>query len=208
MDKFEYYWEEMLATENAEIRLLQEKVQSINSYLQDLTDFLGAVSSENEKFLKINFPYGYIRTASTCREELKCVDNQNTKSNIAYSLMLSDLFTWLVNRTNIQGTLQEMIIKNEILVMASICETLSVLKVGKGKNYNQRIEKLFNQKIISEKIMGDLLWLWEIRVGVHIYELNKKEYQKYTIQDFLKAKETTKQFIIELNADTTDKIVV
>jgi hypothetical protein len=43
-----------------------------------------------------------------------CIENINTKSNIAYTLMLSDIFTWMLNRTTIQGTLKEMIIKNEL----------------------------------------------------------------------------------------------
>lgn len=199
MDEFEYYLEGIQQAEEAEIQAYQEKARIAGGLLQEISDFLGSATSESEKYLKICFPYGYIRDATNIRKGLLCIENTNTKSNIAYTLMLSDLFTWMLNRTTIQGTLQEMVIKNEILLMASICETLTIIHQGKKKSFNNRVEKMFLEQTISSELKDGLLWLWEKRVGVHIFELSEREFQKYTVADFIKSKEITQKLVNELN---------
>jgi hypothetical protein len=92
-----------------------------------------------------------------------------------------------------------MIIKNEILLMASICETITVVKVGKNTTYKKRLERLLNNTLIDIELKNELDWIWDKRIGVHIFELSQKEFQKYSIDDFLRAKNVTYRFIQELN---------
>jgi len=198
-DEYESYMHEALHAEEIEIQRLQDKLQIVNEGIQEISDFLSPGPSENEKYLKICFPSGYIRNADTFRNGLGCIEDNNIKSNIAYSLILSDLNTWLLNRTTIQGVLKEMIIKNEIHLMASICETIIFNKVGKRTGYNKQVEKMFQNKMISEEARDGLHWLWEIRRGIHLFDLDEKEFDKYTLEDFTKSKEVTNNLIKELN---------
>ena len=92
-----------------------------------------------------------------------------------------------------------MIIKNEIVKMAAICETLLVLFTSKKLGYKKRIAKLKDEHKISPESGKGLNWLWEIRAGIHLYELTEKEYNKYSVLDFRKAKDIGTRLVQELN---------
>ncbi len=68
--------------------------------------------------------------------------------------------------------------------MASICETIIVKVGGKGRNFAYRLKKLLEKDIISMELFNDLIWLWDRRKGIHLFELEKKEFQDYSEFDF------------------------
>lgn len=203
MNDFHFQQEEEQAAlyeeELAQIQIHKQKISQINILLQEVSSFLGPNRSQLEGELKMNFPYGYLRTASQFRELLSFLPEDHVRSNIAYHLILSDFYTWLVHRTNVQGTLQEMIIKNEIVIMASICETIIVKVGGKGRNFAERLKKLIAKEIITVELNDNLLWLWDRRKGIHLFELDNKEFLAYSELDFQKSKEITFSLIKTMN---------
>jgi hypothetical protein len=179
--------------------ILVEKMLTVNTLLQEVNDTLGPNESELEKELKLRFPRGYIRTANDFRKRLICVKNSTLKSNIAYQLMLSDLFSWLINRTDLFGTVKEMLIKYEVANMASIAETLTVIFTSKNKSLKDRLQMLLKNDKITGDTAKEVWWLWKFRQGIHLFEIAEQEYNKYEEQHFDRAAITVRRLLDELN---------
>lgn len=45
---------------------------------------------------------------------------------MAYALILTDVYRWITNRTDLFGIAKEMVLKSGIVLSGSICETLTV----------------------------------------------------------------------------------
>ena len=178
---------------------LIEKMGTANQLLQEINDALGRETSEIEKDLKLRFPRGYIRTADEFRNMFQCVKDDTMKSNIAYQLILSDVFSWLLNRTDLFGTSKEMLIKYEIALMSSVAESLLVIFAIGEKSYRSRLAYLVNNKIITRKVGIELWWLWKFRKGIHLFEIDVKEHQKYKEEHFDRAVIAVRNMVHELN---------
>jgi hypothetical protein len=130
---------------------------------------------------------------------LKCVKDSTAQSNIAYQLMMSDLFSWLLNRTDITLTVKEMVIKYEIVIMASIAETLTVIFTTKSKSFKARLPILVSNDKISPETAVELNWMWDFRTGIHLFELDETEHNKYDETHFDRATMTVRKLVDELN---------
>ncbi len=161
-------------------------LQQIQNYLGDRRDGIG----------RIKFPKGYIRTANHFRSQLSFVSNENVRNNLAYALIQSDVYLWLINRTSLYGVAREMTIKSAITLMGSISETLAVAGtvgiIGKKHSFCERCNRMVNKSIIKATLRDQLLWLWETRSGIHIYEIDHREYEKYKINDYNRAVNATR----------------
>ncbi|UKN00209.1 hypothetical protein K6119_10740 [Paracrocinitomix mangrovi] len=181
---------------------LEEKVNEVSALLKEISKYIGASTEDIDRKYKIEFPRGYIRTAEQFRLKLTCIEDYTTKTNIAYQLMLSDLFTWLLNRTDIFGTVKEMIIKYQIAIMGSIVETITKQYVPSNKKgFTKRIDKMVEEEIITEHIGDECKWLWEIRTGIHLFELSEQEYGKYKSEHFDRATLAARALISHLNSN-------
>lgn len=77
--------------------------------------------------LRIKIPNGYIRTSKVFWENYHLnyiVQDSNVRKNISYSLQLSDLYNYLLNRVYIWGSVQTMLYKNDIINIVAIIEAL------------------------------------------------------------------------------------
>jgi hypothetical protein len=138
-----------------------------------------------------------MRTACEFRKKLRCVEDLTVKANISYQLVFSDFFSWLLNRTDIAFTVREMVIKYEIILMASIAEQLKA--VFSNDSFMKGINKLCKDGKISSKTDTELSWLWETRKGIHLYKLDTTEHNKYSDFDFDRAVIAVRSFMDELN---------
>lgn len=80
-----------------------------------------------EKDNKIAIPSGYIRTVETFYKKYhldKIVARKETRRNMSYALQLSDLYNYYINRFNIWGSVEAMLIKSAIINFISIFEVL------------------------------------------------------------------------------------
>ena len=171
---------------------LREAVAAVNENIQAIQDYL---NQNNHADGKIRFPRGFLRTAPHFRSRLEFIGNETLKRNLSYALILSDVLRWIVNRTDLAGTAQEMIIKNAIILMASISESMAIDGtkglIGKKHSFCERANRMEAKGIISADLRDQLHWLWAKRDGIHIYELNHQEYGTYGIADYNKAITTT-----------------
>lgn len=167
---------------------LVKAVGIVNDRIQQIQDYLG---EDNPDIGKIRLPKGYIRTVKHFRDRLIYISDENVRNNLAYALVQSDVYLWLINRTSLYGVAKEMTIKYAITLVGSISETLAVTGteglIGKNHSFCERCNRMVNLKIISERLRDQLHWLWEIRSGIHIYDISYREYKKYKLSDYNRA---------------------
>lgn len=127
---------------------------------------------------KVRFPRGFIRKAAFQRRRLQFISNPFLRSNLAYTLILSDAVLWLTLRTDIWGTPKEMLTKLYVFLMGTLCESITkdYLNGICGHGFKKRNEFLVAKGVISEELKVDLDWLWDTRNKMHIFQLEDQEY--------------------------------
>lgn len=179
---------------------LAAAVTKAGDLLQEIQNY---VKRDFSKSAKIRFPRGYMRFASEARTRLGFLDNSHLKSNISYTMLLSDVQHWLLVRTDLYGIAKEMVIKLQIFLLGSIVESATkVFLKGKcGGNYAKRTEYLEDCGIISEQLHTDLDWLWELRNKMHLFQLDNTEWLStdYTIENHNRAVRAFKALLEALN---------
>ena len=141
---------------------LSEAVTKAGSLLQEIQDYCGRVNRYNAK---VRFPRGYLRTASSQRERLPFVKDSDLKSNLSYTIILSDTVLWLLTRTDIAATAKDMLIKLFIFLGGSLVESITkdYLKGICGKSFKVRTQYLVGNNIIGDQLKEDLDWVWDTR---------------------------------------------
>ena len=167
---------------------LAAAVALVGEKLQEVQDYLGQDSAGRGK---IRFPRGYIRPADHFRSRLRFILDRDARDNLAYALMLGDVYRWLTNRTDLFGTAREMIIKSGIVLAGSICETIAVEytrgKIGNRNKFKVRCGRMCDDDIISDALRKELEWLWDARTSIHIFEVEGREYDRYVMSDYNRA---------------------
>lgn len=181
---------------------LFEAIDLASEALQDIQNYLGPDCNWDN--VKIKFPRGYLRTASHFRRRITFLEDKNIRDNLAYAYVQTDVYLWLLNRTDLSGIAKEMTIKSAIVLIASISETLAVagtkVVIGKKHSFCARCDKMLEKEIISDGLCADLQWLWNARSAIHIYDINHRELEKYNMDDFNRAVLTSKQLEEDLAA--------
>jgi len=165
---------------------LRRVVDSVSNGLAEIQSYLG---ERNHVDGKVRFPRGYIRSATYFRAQLWFIRDETVRRNLAYAHLQSDTLRWLLNRTDLQGTAKEMIIKESICLAASIAETIT-RKVcdqerlcGRNSGYNSRCDRLEAELAIGSDTCDELKWLWDFRQNEHIFLADDWEYGYYVIRD-------------------------
>ena len=162
--------------------------QAASELIQQISDYLGERNCEEGK---IRFPRGYIRACIEHRNKYTFIKDPVLRRNIAYALLTTDVFRWLLNRTDLAIVAKEMIIKQGIAIFGSIAEAVTKDylkgKPGGGKNYKKRLDMLYENGEIDEETKRELVWLWDLRNSLHLMLLTDPEYEKYTMRDYNRA---------------------
>ena len=169
----------------------QQLLRAITRASTDLQEIQSYLGQENHANAKVQFPRGFIRTASHFRQRLHFLNDKTLLRNVSYALILSDVYRWLLNRTDIAGTAREMIIKEGICLVGSLCESITkdVLTgvVGKKKGYKDRTRHLFENGVIDEILRTELDWVWDTRNNEHLFLVEIREHEHYKLSDYNRA---------------------
>lgn len=180
---------------------LAQAVIKAGNLLQEIQNY---AKRDFSKSAKVRFPRGYLRTAAEARSRLNFLENSYLKSNVSYTMLLSDVQHWLLVRTDLSGTAKEMVIKLQFFLLGSIVESLtkSFLKGKCGGNYSKRLEYLKEHRIISEQLQIDLDWLWNVRNKMHLFLLDNNEWLStdYTVANHNRAVRAFKKLLEVLNS--------
>jgi hypothetical protein len=169
-------------------RELQEAVANANSLIQAIHDYVGR---DERRDARLRFPRGYLRTNIEARRLLPFVRKSTLKNNLAYSIMLAEVYAWILRRTDLAGIAQEMVVKAFLALAGAIAEAVLVDHyegvMGKRQKYTSRTERLVKDGIIRDEDKVELDWLWEARCRQHLYEINHSEFNAYSDADFPRA---------------------
>jgi hypothetical protein len=164
---------------------IEQLAERIGGDLQKLENLL---KISGEKRTKIRFPRRFLRTAEHFRERFWFIRDENLRRNIAYSLILSDVFRWLLNRTDLWGTPREMLIKECVCLMGCLAESITKDAMqdlcGKKQGYAKRTAKMRELGIIDGALQQKLDWLWEYRNREHLFLIQGREYGHYTLEHY------------------------
>lgn len=163
---------------------LREAAEKASALVQEMQNYLGERNADEGK---IRFPYGFIRTANHFRERVAFLDDRALRSNIAYTLILSDVLRWALNRMHVVGTAKEMLAKQIICVMGGVTESTTKHylrgQVGNNAGYKIRTAKLVEIGAITQYLKDELDWLWDTRMNEHLFLVGEREYQRYSVRE-------------------------
>ena len=168
---------------------LATAIDEVGGRLQEISDYLSANPSATAR---LRFPRGYLRTASYFRGHLPFIADGNLRRNLSYAFMLYDVFKWLLTRTDLAGTARDMVLKNAIVLIGSIVESLARGGtsgiIAARHSYKERTRRMVASGIIAADLKTELDWLWDVRAGIHIYLMADSEYDHYRIEHFDRAR--------------------
>lgn len=186
---------------------LQTIVDRIGTDLQVLEDRL---RTEGDRRLKIRFPRGYLRKAEFFRDRYWFIHDPNLRRNIAYSLILSDVYRWLLNRTDLWGTAREMIVKEGVCLAGCLCESITKDAArdicGKNARFKQRTAAMVKHGMISANLKTAIDALWDWRNREHLFLLDEWEYGTYTLKHYNDAIRTLRALREALDAHFSKEI--
>lgn len=181
-------------------RELAEAVDEAGAILQSIQDYVQRDFTRNAK---VRFPRGYIRTAQEARGRLPFIEDRSLKSNIAYTMQLADVQHWLMMRTDLSGMAKEMVIKLQIFLLGTIVESITkvYLRGRCGRNFARRAEYLCEHNIISDNLRDEIVWLWEIRNRMHLFQLDEIEWlaNQYTVANHNRAVRAFQTLLVALD---------
>lgn len=165
-------------------------VAEINERLQALHDYLG---DRNIEEAKIRFPRGYLRTCAHHRAKYSFITNSTLKKNIAYAKLTTDIYRWLLNRTDLAITAKEMIAKQGIVLLCSVAEAIvhelakGKPNAGRDKPFKVRLSAIATEHDMPEELIAELEWLWDTRSKVHLTLAKTPEFGVYELKDYNRA---------------------
>lgn len=169
---------------------INELIENISVDLQKLEELL---YNSSTKKVNIRFPRKVIRTADYFRSRLVFISDDTLRTNIAYHLMLSDVYQWILNRFDIALTAKELLIKEGISLMGNIIEAIivhiarNITSDSKDRiGFKKACTILVENKIITAELKRDLMWVWGMRCKEHLPNLKETEYKKYELEHYNK----------------------
>ena len=176
-------------------------IEEISDKLTQLERILNVNEIEN---VNITFPRGVIRRAQHYRDKLPFIIDDILSSNIAYHLMLNNLYRWLFNRFDIDLTLKEMLVKAAIINYGNIIDAIIrpiakaiLLPERKKIGFDAATTILVKRRLLTKTLQKKIKKIWNIRCKQHV-ETERWEYQKYSLEDFNLTEEVFEQIIIRL----------
>jgi hypothetical protein len=167
---------------------LAQAADLVGRKLQEIQDYLGA---DSHRAAKVRFPRGYIRTANHFRSRLPFILDRDARDNLAYALILTDVYRWVTNRTDLFGTAREMVFKAGVVLAGSICETMAVNytdgAIGRSVRFKTRCDRMVTAGMISDDLRDELHWVWDTRSAIHLCDLEVREFERYTTADYNRA---------------------
>lgn len=180
---------------------LRDVVSEANWALQRLQAMVGR---EERQAAKITFPRGYLRELGRWRTALRFVRNAQVRDSVADTLMMHDVQTWVLKRTDLAGHARDMIVKGAIGVLGSVAEAVLIdatsPPMGQRQRFASRLTRLCAEGVIAKNLAEDLEWLWDIRNRQHLHALAAREFDVYTSDDHPRAESVVATLIQSLQA--------
>lgn len=179
----------------------RDELEKLNIAIASLHGENDVASLRIDKTKQIKFPRGFLRTFDDYRDYFPYIKDQALLTRIVSHLMHRDTLHWLWLKTDICCDAESMVIKFQLITLASVLEGVVKNLVPKApKNDNTmywRIDKLQSQGLITNG--GDLKQLWHDRKTIHLH-LNEFEVNpvSYSDENYRKWHEAIRLFMLDL----------
>ena len=180
---------------------LKQAVADAGALLQEIQDYLKLVDRPEGR---VRFPRGFIQPADSHRRRIGVfIKDPLFKKNLSYNFMLSDIYRWLLYRTDLSAVAAGMIVKAGVGLAGSNCESLvrhaTPTIRGRGQ-FNRRIAHLASQGTISPALKAELDWLWEERNKLHVVGVQHSELDHYQRDHYVRATAAVSALVAGLEA--------
>lgn len=164
----------------------KESRDIMNKAIAEIHDVNDVLSYDVDTNKRIRFPRGFLRTLKVYRSYFSFIEDTIIKDRVAKHMMHRDTLHWLWLKTDIAADAREMIVKFQLINLASILEaTVKNLKPKMPKkkdNVYERIDLLQEEDIISNG--GELKALWAARNTIHLHLSGGKEEVKFSDENY------------------------
>jgi len=178
-----------------------EELRALNDSIAQLHNDGDALNYEIDPENRIKFPRGFLRTLNTQRGFLNFIENDTLKSKIANHMMHRDTLHWLWLKTDVSANAREMVIKFQLINLASILEAIVKYLLpemtGARDNVYDRIDDLKADNQIENG--GDLKRLWAARKSIHLHLTGEVENIEFSDVNYRMWHESVSQLIVNLN---------
>jgi hypothetical protein len=166
--------------DTAMVRLVAITASESLQQIQQLT------GREEVEEARVRFPRGFILTAAQRRKRLQFVRNETVRKNVAYTLMVYDVYLWILRRTDLASTARDMLVKSCLATLGAVAEAILndwfSREMGKRQRFVTRTRRLSLDGVIDEELEEELNWVWEMRNRQHLFELGS-EFEFYSVED-------------------------
>jgi hypothetical protein len=168
---------------------IEGKIISLNDIIRELEPCFKE-RKPDDVFSHIRFPWGIIHSTNDYRKYFPFIQNSTLKTNIAYTLQLTDVFKWIIRWFDLKGVVREMLIKTGIIIFTCIQEALAYdfvdnyVSEAVNKKYSKNLDKLLKFKIITQDQYKDFDRCRRKRDDIHLHRLVQPEREKYTLNDY------------------------
>ena len=177
------------------------------SDLSKLNEAIASLHEENDVYSyeineskRIEFPRGFLRTLATYRLIFPFIENKILLDKIAHQMMLRDTFHWLWLKTDIRSYPRHMLIKSQLINLASILEAivkyLYPVQAQKNVSIYVILDLLSKEKNIE---VESLKMIWKTRNKIHLHITDEVETYKFTDAKYKEWHRAMATFIKELN---------
>lgn len=179
----------------------RDELEKLNNAIASLHGENDVASLRIDKTKQIKFPRGFLRTFDYYRVYFPYIEDQALLTRIVSHLMHRDTLHWLWLKTDICCEANSMVIKFQLITLASVLEGVVKYLIPKATkkddNVYWRINQLQTQELIANG--DDLKQLWSDRNSIHLhldkFEANPVNYSDENYRIWHKAIRT---FMLEL----------
>ena len=168
---------------------IENKILNLNEIIKELEPYFRNRKPDGVT-TGIRFPWGTILTANEYRKFFPFIQNPTLKTNIAYTLQLTDVFKWIIRWFDLKGVVKEMLIKTGIIIFTSIQEAIAYdfvenyVRENVNKKYYKNLNKLKKFGIITQDQFNDFDKCRFLRDDIHLHRLVQPEREKYTLNHY------------------------
>lgn len=168
---------------------ISEKIVHLNSIIEELEPYFKE-RKPKDVYVGIRFPFGVIHKADEWRRFFPFINNMTLKTNIAYTLQVTDVIKWILRWFDLKGVAREMLIKIGIILFTSVQEALAYDFVNNyvqrpaNKRYSKNLKKLLERSIITQHYYAHFEKCRCMRDDIHLHRLGLPEREKYTLDDY------------------------
>jgi hypothetical protein len=167
---------------------LERQISAANEALQTIQRAYG---KENVVEARVQFPRGFIGTASGHRSSLPNLGTEVQRRNASYALMSLDVHRWLAVRTTLSGAALSMVVKEAICTLGALAEWMTKEATrgnGSQRPFTARAQRLVDAGTIDAALKAELDWLWTTRCKEHLGEVDDLEHTMYSRDDYNRAR--------------------